>query len=570
MPAHYGHKTLRIISQSSPTGTQFLQAVGCGMAIAKGEKKEIVYVSAGEGTTSQGDFHEALNWSSKDKLPVIFHIEDNKYAISTHISEQTSGESVYHMVAGYKNLARFQVDGTNFFESHLAFQKAVNRARRGKGPSIIVSDMVRLLSHSSSDDHRKYRSEEELESDQQRDPIKRFSDYCIESEAISAKEFEQIDKDVQEQVDNDAEWADSRPHPAPEMATRYIYSEFDADLPSDETKPKFISDKIVMVDAINHALREELTRNSKMVVYGQDVADMKGGVFTATKGLTTEFGRERVFNSPLAESSIIGTAVGMASVGWKPVVEIQFGDFIWTGMMQIRNEMASMRYRSNNDWASPVVIRVPVGGYIHGGLCHSQSIEGYFLHLPGVWIVYPSNAADAKGLLKTACRMDDPVMFMEHKGLYRYALAATPEPDSDYLLPFGKARIVQEGSDLSIFTYGMMVYKSLEAAKTLDETMGASIEILDLRTLNPLDLDSIERSLSKTNKALVVYEDNMTNGPGAEISAIICDHFFELLDGPVKRVAAKDSPVPFSTLLEDQILPQTEEIVTAAGELLEY
>lgn len=570
MPAHYGHKALRIVSQSSPTGSQFLQAVGCSMAVAKQKKKEIVYVSGGDGTTSEGDFHEALNWASRDKLPTIFHIEDNKWAISVHISEQTAGGSIYKMVAGYTNLARFQVDGTDFFESHLAFQKAVNRARRGKGPSVIVSDMVRLLPHSSSDDHRKYRSEEELEADQKRDPITRFSWFCSEGGVISPEEFDRIEKEVSLQVEADTEWAESRPHPSPETATRFVYSEDTTHLPATGPEPNIISEKIVMVDAINHALKEEMAKNEKMVIYGQDIADMKGGVFTATKGLTLEFGRERVFNSPLAESSIVGTAVGMASAGFKPVVEIQFGDYIWTSMMQIRNEVATMRYRSNNDWSCPMVIRVPVGGYIHGGLCHSQSIDGYFIHMPGIRIAYPSNASDAKGLLKTACRMDDPVIFMEHKGLYRFAQAATGEPDEEYLLPFGKARIVQEGTDLTIVTWGMLVYKSLEAARTVKEATGASVEILDLRTLNPLDLEAIERSLARTSKVMVVYEDNITNGPGAEISAIISDRFFELLDGPVRRIGAKDSPIPFSVLLEDQVLPQTEEIVTKARELFEY
>ncbi|MEE9166859.1 MAG: thiamine pyrophosphate-dependent enzyme [Candidatus Neomarinimicrobiota bacterium] len=570
MPAHYGHKDLRLVSQSSPTGTQFLQAVGCGMSMVRAGGREIVYVSAGEGTTSQGDFHEALNWSSLEKLPVIFHIEDNKYAISVHISEQTSGSSVYKMVGGYTNLARFQVDGTDFFESHVAFQKAIDRARKGKGPTVIVSDMVRLLPHSSSDDQRKYRPEEELEADKKRDPIDGFAEYCMENSVISPEEFEKTGSDVQEQVNGDSEWAETRPHPEPETATKFLFSENGSNYPAEETEPDYISDKIVMVDAINHALREEMAKNERMVVYGQDVADMKGGVFTATKGLTTEFGKERVFNSPLAESTIVGTAVGMASSGWKPVVEIQFGDYIWTAMMQIRNEVASMRYRSNNAWACPLVIRVPVGGYIHGGLCHSQSIEGFFFHLPGIRVAYPSNAADAKGLLKTACRIEDPVMFMEHKGLYRFLQAATPEPDETYVLPFGKARNVREGTDLTIVTYGMLVYKCLEAAKSLAESEGASIEIIDLRTLNPLDLDAIERSLRKTSKILIAYEDNLTNGPGAEISAIVSDRFFELLDGPVGRVAAKDYPIPFSTVLEEEILPQTADITGAARELLEY
>ena len=570
MPTHFSSRKLNMITQSSVTGTQYLQAVGCAMALVKGGEKGIVYVSSGEGATSQGDFHEALNWASREKLPVIFHIEDNKYAISVHVSEQTSGESVYGIVAGYKNLARFQVDGTDFFEAHMAFSKAADRARKRKGPSVVVSDVVRLLPHSSSDDQKKYRDKEELDADRLRDPISRFSDACFEGGVISREEFEKIDAEVRAQVEEDAEWAEARPLPSSETATRYVYCEDDETSGLEESEPSYISDRIVPVDAINHALHEEMAQNKKMVIYGQDVANLKGGVFMATKGLTVEFGEERVYNSPLAESSIIGTAIGMACVGWKPVVEIQFCDYIWTATMQIRNEVATIRFRSNNEWSCPIVIRVPVGGYVHGGIYHSQSIEGFFLNLPGIRIAYPSNAADAKGLLKTACRMNDPVLFMEHKALYRFAPAATPEPDEDYLLPFGKARTVKEGSDLTIITYGMMVYKSLEAAKSLESSMDVSIEIIDLRTLNPLDYDSIEQSLAKTNKALVVYEGNITNGAGAEISAVIADRYFELLDGPVRRVAAKDCHVGFSAVIEDVVLPQAEDVAQAAQELLEY
>jgi 2-oxoisovalerate dehydrogenase E1 component len=336
-------------------------------------------------------------------------------------------------------------------------------------------------------------------------------------------------------------------------------------------EPSFdaVADKVVIVDAINHALKEEMARNDKMVIYGQDIADPKGGVFTATKGLSDEFGIDRVFNSPLAESSIVGTAVGMAVAGYKPVVEIQFGDYIWTAMMQLRNEVSTLRYRSNNAWKCPLVVRVPVGGYIHGALYHSQSIDGYFIHMPGIYLAYPSNAADAKGLLKMACRMDDPVIYMEHKGLYRQGYAATEEPGEDYALPFGKGRIVCQGNELTIVTWGAMVQKSIEGIKSLALADGV-VEIIDLRTLNPLDLDMIEASLEKTGKVLVVYEDNLTNGPGAEISALIADRFFELLDGPVRRVAAKDSPVPFNWFLEEKILPQTEDVSIAIQELLEY
>lgn len=565
MPHHYGHKALRIVSQSSPTGTQYLQSVGTAITRKWEESKEIVYVSSGEGTTSQGDFHEALNWSSRKKAPVIFHIENNEYAISVHISEQTAGGSIYSMVSGYHNLARFDVDGTDFFETHLAFKKAAERARKGKGPSVIVSHVVRLMPHSSSDDQRKYRTEDELSVDISKDPITKFEKMCTDAGTINQNDFDKIKKEVFKQITDDAEWAEQQDHPDIETALDHIYS---SNNQLKETNIKKVSDKIVIVDAINHALAEEMKTNEKMVIFGQDIADPKGGVFTATKGLSDTFGKERVFNSPLAESSIIGTALGMAVAGWKPVVEIQFGDYIWYGMMQIRNEVVTMRYRSNNAWSCPMVIRVTVGGYIHGGPCHSQSIDGYFIHLPGLYIAYPSNAADAKGLLKAACRMDDPVLFMEHKGLYRQGYCTTVEPDKNYVLPFGKARVVQDGDQVTLITWGAMVQKSIEAVKACD-AVGA-VEIIDLRTLNPLDKNSIRASLDKTGKAMVVYEDNLTNGPGAEISAIIADEFFKLLDGPIKRVAAKDSPVPYNWFLEEKILPQTADIVAALTELLEY
>jgi len=566
MPQHFGSYPLRIVSQSSPTGTQFLQATGTALSRRLDDTKEIVYVSSGEGTTSQGEFHEALNWASREKLPVIFHIEDNNYAISVPKVDQTSGGSVYAMVAGFTNLARYDVDGTDFFETQIAFKKAADRARKGKGPAVIVSNVVRLLPHSSSDDQRKYRKSEELEADKKRDPIVVFEEKCIEAGAVSKSDFDSIRKAVVKKVNSDADWAEAQDHPDPSTVLDGLYGE---PLKIDHVETfEPVADKLVIVDAINHALNEELEKNSKMIVYGQDIADPKGGVFTATKGLSSKFGKKRVFNSPLAEASIIGTAVGLALTGYKPVVEIQFGDYIWTAMMQIRNEVATMRYRSNNTWSCPMVIRVPVGGYIHGGLCHSQSIDGYFLHLPGIFIAYPSNASDAKALLKTACRMDDPVIFMEHKGLYRQGYAATEEPGEDFLLPFGKARVVQKGEALTVITWGAMVQKTIEAVSRIE--IEDSVEIIDLRTLNPMDMEAIERSISKTGKVLIVHEDSMTGGPGAEVAARISDTFFEMLDAPIKRVGAKDSPVPFNWYLEEQVLPQAEDIRSAITDLLEY
>lgn len=566
MPMHYGNKDLRIVSQSSPTGTQFLQAVGTAMGAKLSGTDEVVYVSSGEGTTSQGDFHEALNWASRDTLPVIFCIQDNKFAISVPLSQQTAS-TVYDMVAGYINLERWQVDGTDFFETYLAFQHAVARARERRGPSCIVTEVVRLLPHSSSDDHSKYRSKEELEYDRSRDPILRMKSTLLSLGILTEEKVREIQEHVAHEVKRAAKKAEAKEMARSETALHFLYSPKQDENQYEMSEPA--GKRCVLVDAINHALDEEMHRNEKMLVFGQDVEDGKGGVFTATKGLSTKFGRHRCFNSPLAESSIVGTAIGLAVYGYKPVVEIQFGDYIWTAMMQIRNELVTMRYRSNNAWSCPVVIRVPVGGYIHGALYHSQSIDGYFAHLPGVLIAYPSNAADAKGLLKTACRLDDPVIFMEHKGMYRQSYSASPEPDSDYLLPFGKAAVRQSGTDITIITWGALVQKSLEAARLLEQEK-ISIEVIDIRTINPLDTQTIFTSVKKTGKVLIAHEDNMTNGFGAEIAARIASEAFEYLDAPIRRVAARDCHIPYSWSLESEILPQDKDVITAARLLAAY
>ena len=566
MPQHYGNKDLRIVTQSSPTGTQFLQAVGCSMSRKWEKSKEIVYVSSGEGSTSEGEFHEALNWSSREKLPVIFHIQDNGYAISVPVSDQIAGSSVFDMVSGYENLAKYDVDGTNFFETNLAFQQAADRARKGKGPSVIVSRVVRLLSHSSSDDQRKYRSEKDLELDMARDPIIKFEKDCLGANVITKKDIKDIQSEVEKYIEEAVSWVENQDDPDPKTALDHIFSDISE---PEEPEINSINDKIVMVDAINHALDEEMEVNKKMIVYGEDIADPKGGVFTATKGLTDKYGNERVFNSPLAEASIVGTAIGLAVTGWKPCVEIQFGDYIWPAMMQIRDEAACIRYRSNGAWTSPLVIRVAVGGYIHGGLYHSQSIDSYFFNIPGIRVAFPSNASDAKGLLKSSLRMDDPVIFLEHKGLYRQGYAATPEPDKDYVLPFGKANLIEEGDILTIVTWGAMVQKSIDAIKLCNLEKG-DVDLIDLRTLNPIDWAAIHNSVEKTGKLLIVHEDLLTGGVGAEIAAKISDELFEELDGPIKRVAAKDCHVPYHDLLEKEVLPQTEQIVEAVNDLMEY
>ena len=566
MPQHWGNKELNIVSQSSCTGTQYLQAVGTAFGLKRDGNNGVSYVSSGEGTTSEGDFHEALNWASKDKAPVIFHIQDNGYAISVPLSEQTSGASIYNICSGYENLSRFNVDGTNFFESHLAFKKAIDRARKGLGPSVIVSKVVRLLPHSSSDDQRKYRSEKELEADKKIDPLIVFKKKCIEKGIISEKEFLKINSQIKQMIEDEVDYVDEKPNPTPDSATHHLFS--DSSLLDDKIslEPTNVGEKTVMVDSINHALSEELAFNNKMLIYGEDVAGDKGGVFAATRGLTDSFGKDRVFNSPLAESSIVGTAIGLSITGYKPVVEIQFGDYIWPAMMQIRNELATMRYRSNGNWSCPLVIRVPVGGYIHGSLYHSQSIDGYFAHTPGLKIAYPSNASDAKGLLKYACRCDDPVLFFEHKGIYRQGFASSEEPDENYLLPFGKAKIVQEGNELTIVTWGALVQKSIDAVRNSNQ----SVEIIDIRTLNPLDTDTILSSIKKTNRVIVIYEDHLTAGFGAEIAAQIADVGFEYLDAPVKRIASKDVHIAYSPILENEILVQTDWIEKGIKEVLSY
>lgn len=568
MYAHWGHKELRIVSQSSPTGTQFLQAVGTAMGCKREGKGEIVYVSAGEGTTSQGDFHEALNWAAREKLPIVFMIEDNGYAISVPISEQTAGQSAYKLAAGYEGLIRYDVDGTDYFEMKQVADDAVAKVRNGEGAVLIRAKVVRLLPHSSSDDHAKYRTEEELAEDRKRDCILRFEERVLAEQIFSREELDAIKADAKEKIDAAATWAESRPAPKPETVMTHVYSDEPLNLPFEATTPS--GAPIVMVDAINHALDEELARNPKMLIYGEDVAGGKGGVFTATRNLTAKHGKDRVFNSPLAESSIVGTAIGLAVMGFKPVVEIQFGDYIFPAMMQIRNELAMMRYRSNGKWKCPVVIRVPVGGYIHGAHYHSQNIEAFFAHCPGLVVVFPSNATDAKGLLKTACRADDPVLFLEHKYLYRQGFAKTPEPDENYFTPFGKAKVVREGRDLSVITYGALVQRALEAARKLEQE-GISVEVLDLRSILPYDKDAIAKTVKKTSKVLVAHEDMLTQGFGAEIAAFIAEHCFEYLDAPVMRLGALDvAAVPYADDLEDAVLPNDRKVYDALKRLARY
>ncbi len=569
MPGHFGNRKLRIVAQSSPTGTQYLQAVGIALAAKKEKGDEVVYVSSGEGATSEGEFFEAVNWAAREALPIIFFIQDNKLAISVPVTSQTAGGSVFEVTKGFKGLDRFHCDGTNFMETYETMTKAVQRARAGDGPSLILADVVRLLAHSSSDDQRKYREEDELAYDRMRDPIPQMTRFLIEQHLVQEQETVSIQDEVRKLAESATEWSMSQPVPDPSTVHLHLYGDAHANPPKEFVEPQHSGEKIVLVDAVNHAIHEEMEKNPRLVVFGEDVADKKGGVFSATKGLSTKYGNERVFNSPLAEASIVGVAIGMALKGWKPVPEIQFGDYIWPAFMQIRDEMAMMRYRSNNSWSCPVIIRVPVGGYIHGGHYHSQSIEGFMAHIPGIRLAFPSNAADAKGLLKAAIRGDDPVIFLEHKGLYRQSYASSAEPDPGYILPLGISATRREGKDITIITYGAMVQFSLEAARMI-EADGVGVEVIDLRTLNPLDEEGIYRSVKKTGKAVVVHEDTLTGGFGGEIVSLIVKNCFQYLDAPVTRICALDMPIPYAPLLENAVLPSKEKILSVLTEVANY
>ncbi|MCS7082959.1 MAG: dehydrogenase E1 component subunit alpha/beta [Bacteroidetes bacterium] len=572
MPEHFSYPELRIVSPSSSVGNQLLPAVGCAMGIKRLKVDELVYVGIGEGGTSQGVWHEALNWAARERLPVLFVVQDNKYAISVPVWQQTAGSGewsgISRIARGYEGVNVLEFDGTDFFESWAVARQAVELARSGQGPVVLHAHVVRLLPHSSSDDHRKYRSEEELEADRRRDPIRRLEQALLEAALVDEADLEAIRLEVRRRVDEASDWAESRPDPDPQTAERYVFFEGAYEFAYEKGEPS--GELIVMVDAINHALHEEMARDERVLVYGEDVAGPKGGVFTATRGLTERFGAERCFNSPLAEASIVGTAIGLALRGFKPVVEIQFGDYIWPAMSELRNGLSVIRYRSNNGWEAPVVVRVPVGGYIHGGLCHSQNIEATFAHFPGWYIAFPSNAADAKGLLKTAIRLRDPVLFLEHKGLYRHAAARRPEPDADYLVPFGRAKVVRPGRDVTVVTYGLVLYMALNAAKRLAQEEGLEVELIDLRTLVPLDMETVLASVRKTGRVLVLHEDVEFVGFGAEVAAQIADRAFEYLDAPVRRHGGKYTPIPFADSLERAVLPQEETVYRAIYELARY
>jgi 2-oxoisovalerate dehydrogenase E1 component len=617
MPSHWSSTRLHIVTSSSATATQCLHAIGCAEAgryfsrypdaatrqigdyrefkdvIFHGD--EVTYVSIGEGSTSQGEFWESLNTASNAKLPVVYVVEDNKYAISTPVEANTPGGNISRLIANFPNFHFAEIDGTDPIACYAAMVDAVAYCRAGRGPALVHGHVVRPYSHSLSDDERQYRSEEEVQADAARDPLSKMQMWLLREGILDAEGINRLEQQVDDEVQRatDHALAAALPSTAREAILRHQYSEdlkptdprfaTEPEAASSQTDEKASADK-TMAELINHCLKDEMRRDPRIVVFGEDVADAtreeplragkikgKGGVFKLTAGLQTEFGSDRVWNSPLAEANIIGRAIGMAERGLKPVVEIQFFDYIWPAMHQIRNELSLIRWRSNGEWSAPVVIRVPIGGYLTGGsIYHSQSGESIFTHIPGLRVVMPSNALDAAGLLRTAIRCDDPVLFLEHKRLYREAFGRAQYPGPEYTVPFGKAKVVRAGKHLTVVTYGAVVPRALQAAEKLHREKGMDVEVIDLRSLSPYDWEAIAASVRKTSRVIVAHEDTLSWGYGAEIAARIGEELFDALDAPVRRIAAMDTFVAYQPVLEDAILPQSEDLYRAMEELAGY
>ncbi len=586
MPSHWSSPKLRIVTGSSPTGTQFLHAVGCAQVnlLTGTQSDEITLVTSGEGATSEGEFWEAINAACLERLPLLILVQDNGYAISVPVERQTPGGNIARLLEGFPGLLRLEADGTSLIDSYRVLQQAAEYCRGGHGPALVRASVIRPYSHSLSDDERLYKPQWERDAEAARDPLTTFPEFLLQEGYLDRVALERITREIDAEVAELSTNALREASPAADSVYHFLYSDkIDPQSSAFDTEPRFRGEPRTMIDSINGTLLEEMRRNGRVVVFGEDVADCsreqylsevkgKGGVFKATAGLQRQFGSSRCFNTPIAEAALIGRAVGMAVGGLKPVPEIQFFDYIWPAMMQLRDEVATFRWRSNNGFSCPMVVRVPIGGYLTGGsIYHSQCGEVAFTHIPGLRVVFPSNALDACGLLRTAIRCDDPVLFLEHKKLYREPYNRAPHPGVDFTIPFGKGKVVKAGGSLTIVTYGALVQKSLLAAAQIESRVrGASVEVIDLRSLSPYDWEAISFSVKKTSRVMIAYEDALSWGYGAEIAARIADELFTELDAPVGRVAALDTWVAYNPQLEDHILPQVDNLIREGERLLAF
>ena len=565
MPNHWSEPDLNIFTASSVVATQFPHACGIAYQLQAEGRPGVVLVSSGEGATSEGDWHEAMNFAGIHKLPIVFLVQNNMYAISVPAAEEVAG-SVVARASGY-DIPGVEVDGNNILEVYGVMSAAVERAREGGGPTLVEAHTYRYYAHTSDDDDKLYRSAEEVELWRRKDPITRHRQYLVESRLLDQATETALEEEVKRAIAEAVATADAAPDP--KDALSHVYANpITPTVPVIAVEPPPDGESVNIITAVNRAMHELMAAYPEVCMFGQDVADPKGGVFKASLGLTNEFGAHRSFNAPLAEALIVGIGVGAAAAGGKPIAEIQFADFIHPAFDQIISEVARIHYRSNGRWTCPLVIRTPYGGGIHGALYHSQSIEAFYTHVPGLKVVVPSTPADVKGLLWSAVEDPDPVMVLEPKKLYR--LATGPYPEGEFRVPLGQAALRRDGDDLVIIAYGTMAHFSVEAADQL-AAEGIDVSVLDLRSLKPLDWPSIEAAIHRSGKVLIVHEDNEFGGYGAEVSAQIGERSFDWLDAPVQRYAAPDVPTfPFATSLEEQVMPNVEGIVERARDLAAY
>ena len=587
MPSHWGQPAINLVTQSSPTGSQCIPAVGCAEAgryltrrpelglAAHGD--ELTYVSLGEGACSEGEFWESLNTACNLHLPLLYVVPDNGFAISVPSTDQQPAP-VADLVAGFRGLDIHRLDGTDYFGVRRAVKPIIERIRAGTGPALLHCDVVRPYSHSAADTQAKYRSAEELADEARRDPLVIMEQALIDRGVVTPQQAAELRAQAKEIVAKAAAEALAAARPDPARVTEHVYV-----LPSLPDPPAEYEggERVPLGEAVKRTLHELMAADARIRVFGEDVADArevvlanvegKGGVFGTTHGLQRAFGQARCYNTPLSEANIIGRAVGQALRGLRPAPEIQFFDYIWPAMTQIKSEAATIRWRSNGAFTCPTVIRVPIGGYLTGGaIWHSQSGESIFAHVPGLLIAFPSRARDAAGLLRAAFAGEDPVLFLEHKHLLRQPYTVDPYPPPDYVVPFGRADVRRAGDDCTIVTWGATVEKSLQAAARVSESEGYEIDVVDLRTIVPWDHDLVAESVGRTHRLLVVHEDVLTAGFGAEVAAWAGEHCFTDLDAPVRRVAALDTHVAYEPTLEQAILPQVEDIQQALVELCAF